>query len=508
MKNTVFLCFLNSLLWVQTALFAGTSLPQKTDDPVLAALDSLQYSKFFESTTFCDDTASLNIHGYCPDLVPLFRDDEYAARLALLDEQSPFDLVFNEHVKKYIEVYAVKKRKVVSRVLGLSHLYFPLFEGYLDRHGLPHELKYLAIVESALNPVAVSRSGAGGLWQFILSTGKMYGLEVNSYVDERRDPHLATEAACKYMKYLYGMFGDWQMVLAAYNCGPGALSRAIRRSGGKKTYWELRPWLPEETQNYVPAFIAVNYVMNHAAAHNLYPIAPKKHYFFADTLVVRDRIDLRVTAQTLGIPYEDVCFLNPAYNMGVIPRSESGYTLCLPPLSTGVFLQNQREIQAASRNTVSPLAMQVAAKAASNKTWVKVKKGQSLTSIARANGCTPAELKKWNHVKSNHVAPGKVLVVMERPLPAGSPVAEVPTNASQTLSMASSDSLNTKTDSLQVLGPFTHTKVRFHTVQKGDTLWSIASRYKGTTVEEIIKANRLEHSRLSVGTTLKIPVKS
>ncbi len=481
----------------------------KQDDPVLAMLDSLQQQKYFERADICDDTASLNIHGYHADSLPVFSDDIYLARLQKLDAESPFDLVFNEHVRKYIEVYTVKKRKVVSRVLGLSHLYFPLFEDAFDRHGLPMELKYLAIVESALNPVAVSRSGAGGLWQFILSTGKLYGLRVNSFIDERRDPYLATEAACAYMKYLYKTFGDWQMVLAAYNCGPGAVSRAIRRSGGKNTYWELRPWLPTETQNYVPAFIAATYAMHHAADHNIYPVLPKKEFFFADTLRLRKRLDLHEVSQILGMSYEDLSFLNPAYKLGIVPLNDKGYTLVLPPRYTGVFLQNQGIIETASAEKISSNIKYATeettrAQTGSVKKWIKVKSGQSLLAIANAHGCSMAEIRRWNRLKSNRVKAGKVLVIHtpEKPFVNPAPQVNQPLLEAQTLA---SDSLSQHVDSLALSAI---PKVIFHVVQKGDTLWSIASRYKGTTVDEIKKANQLEHAPLRVGIKLKIPLKS
>jgi membrane-bound lytic murein transglycosylase D len=481
----------------------------KQDDPVLAMLDSLQQQKYFERADICDDTASLNIHGYHADSIPVFSDEIYLARLQKLDAESPFDLVFNEHVKKYIEVYTVKKRKVVSRVLGLSHLYFPLFEDALDRHGLPMELKYLAIVESALNPVAVSRSGAGGLWQFILSTGKLYGLKVNSYIDERRDPYLATEAACTYMKYLYKTFGDWQMVLAAYNCGPGAVSRAIRRSGGKNTYWELRPWLPTETQNYVPAFIAATYAMHHSADHNIYPVLPKKEFFFADTLKLRSRINLHEVSGLLGINYDDLSFLNPAYKVGIMPLNDKGNTLVLPPRYTGIFLQNQSLIETASSEKISANIRYASneptiTKSNTGKKWIKVKRGETLLAIANAQGCSMKDIRRWNRLKSNRVKAGKVLVIHMSEKSSVNAVAQASPMIPEVQTQAT-DSLTPLADTLAFsAGP----KVVFHVVQKGDTLWSIASRYKGTTVEEIKKANRLEHAPLRVGVKLKIPLRS
>ncbi|MCH8318353.1 MAG: lytic transglycosylase domain-containing protein, partial [Bacteroidetes bacterium] len=210
-------------------------------------IDSIMSIKYFNNLHFTTDTAILNVHDFTPDSVPIYDSSVYASRLASLNGQTPFSLIYNKNVHAFIEVYAVKRREQVARMLGLAELYFPLFEEILDQYDLPLELKYLAIAESALNPRARSRSGASGLWQFMYSTGKLYGLNVTSYIDERRDPYKSTVAACKYLKFLYKIYDDWDLALAAYNSGPGRVNRAIRRSGGKRNYWELWRYLPRET---------------------------------------------------------------------------------------------------------------------------------------------------------------------------------------------------------------------------------------------------------------------
>jgi membrane-bound lytic murein transglycosylase D len=311
------------------------------------------------------------------------------------------------------------------------------------------------------------------------------------------------------MKYLYKTFGDWQMVLAAYNCGPGAVSRAIRRSGGKNTYWELRPWLPTETQNYVPAFIAATYAMHHWADHNIYPVLPKKEFFFADTLRLRSRIDLHEVSGLLDVNYDDLCFLNPAYKVGIMPLNDKGYTLVLPPRYTGIFLQNQSVIEAASSEKISAnirYAANETAKTKSNpgKKWVKVKRGETLLAIANAQGCSMEDIRRWNRLKSNRVKAGKVLVIHIPEKPSGNAVSQVASMVSEVQTQAT-DSLTPLADSPAFSAV---PKVVFHIVQKGDTLWSIANRYKGTTVEEIKKANRLEHAPLRVGIKLKIPLRA
>jgi membrane-bound lytic murein transglycosylase D len=300
-----------------SVLTTGSVFAQNTltisDNPVAAMLDSLANQKVLEKALLKPIYPKTNKYKFAPDSVPRCEDFVYESRLAKLDAVSPFDLVYNPHVKGFIELYAVRKRELVSRMMGLSQLYYPMFEEIFDKHNIPLELKHLAVIESALNPTARSRCGATGLWQFMYPTGKMYGLTVTSYIDERSDVYKATEAAAEYLKSLYGMFGDWQMVLAAYNAGPGTISKAIRRSGGKKTYWEIRPYLPTETQAYVPAFIAANYVMNYPTEHNIYASTPRKTYFEVDTAVVKEPMTFNQISAALDISIEEIMYFNPQY---------------------------------------------------------------------------------------------------------------------------------------------------------------------------------------------------
>jgi len=250
-----------------------------------------------ESTPFADNLDDLMaIHifkfkktglpkNYDSTFVPTFEDSIYRKRIAFLDASTPLELDYNPVVRRYIDLYTVRKREQVSRMLGLAQYYFPMFEEVLDKYDMPLELKYLAVVESALNPNAKSRVGATGLWQFMYTTGKIMGLNANSYVDERSDPYRSTIAACEYMTRLYKTFGDWNLVLAAYNSGPGTVNKAIRRSGGKRSYWELRAYLPRETAGYVPAFIAATYTMKYAKEHNLYPKNVAPHFASVDTVL-------------------------------------------------------------------------------------------------------------------------------------------------------------------------------------------------------------------------------
>jgi len=391
-------------------------------------------------------------------------------------------------------MYAMRKRAQVSKMMALSQIYFPLFEQTLDKYNLPLELKYLAICESALNPVAKSRSGAMGLWQFMYPTGKMYGLRVTSYMDERCDIYKSTVAACEYFKYLYGLFGDWEMVLAAYNCGPGNVMKAIRRSGGKKTYWEIRPYLPKETQGYVPAFIAVNYVMNYTAEHNLHPAIPKKSFLMLDTIKVKRQMSFEQISSILNVPLEDVTFLNPTYRKNIIPASEAEpLTLTLPSDKIGMFVANEDSIYKFITQSVY---------ASSNVQTKEVKKihtvksGEYLTSIARTYKCTITDLKTWNNLKSNSVAPGKKLIVYVQEPVTNTTIASATEPAKE--KVVAQNKTQTQTS---VSGSY-----KFYTVKKGDSLYSIAQKNK-TTIDEIkrlnnlkIKYNLLPGQKLKVGT--------
>ena len=321
--GNIFFTFLFFILAVSSRLHAQAPVPYAPDlmqdDPIAAALDSLDKLNLFEKGYAHINYPKNPKYNFPKDSVPRYDDMVYESRLAKIDAASPFDLQYNSVVKGYIEMYTLRKRELVSRMMALSQFYFPMFEEQLDKYNLPLELKYLAICESALNPMAKSRAGAMGLWQFMYPTGKIYGLKVSSYVDDRCDPYKSTIAACEYFKYLYGLFGDWQMVLAAYNGGPGTVNRAIRRSGGKKTYWEIRPFLPKETQGYVPAFIAVNYVMSYTSEHNMYSAIPKKTFLTVDTVHVKKQISFTQISAILDIPVEELEYLNPSYRKDVIP---------------------------------------------------------------------------------------------------------------------------------------------------------------------------------------------
>lgn len=445
------------------------------DDPIAAALDSLYKLNLFEKGYTRVNYPKNPKFNFPKDSVPRYDDLVYESRLAKLDAASPFDLQYNQVVRGYIEMYTTRKRELVSRMMALSQFYFPMFEEQLDKYNLPLELKYLAICESALNPLAKSRAGAMGLWQFMYPTGKIYGLKVSSYVDERCDPYKSTIAACEYFKYLYGLFGDWQMVLAAYNGGPGTVNRAIRRSGGKKTYWEIRPFLPKETQGYVPAFIAVNYVMSYTSEHNMYSAIPKKTFLTVDTVNVKKQITFEQISAVLEIPLDELQYLNPTYKKNVIPvlPEEASY-LTLPANKIGAFVNNENNIynfmKKDTLNSSDILASQEVIKTHT------VKNGEHLSTIAKKYGCTVADLKQWNGIKSSTVKPGKKLTIYVYEKKGADKKTSPAPNTNTSTPVA--DKPQTTSDG----------KFKYYTVKQGDSLYKIAQQNK-TTVDELKRLN-------------------
>jgi membrane-bound lytic murein transglycosylase D len=332
---------------------------------------------------------------------------------------SVFELVYNPIVKKYIELYTMRRRKQMSYMLGVGNYYFPIFEQALDALDLPMELKYLPVIESALNPRAYSVAGASGLWQFMYGTGKIYGLQGNSLVDERRDPIKATNAAVRFLRDLYKMYGDWAMVIAAYNCGPGNVNKAIKRSGGKKDYWAIYPYLPKETRGYVPAFIAATYAMTYHKEHKICPTRMELPYV-CDTVVLKDRMHLEQISSVLGIDIETLRNMNPQYRKDIIPGNGEAYTLCLPENKVGSFIDMKDSIMAYKADSFSVVTKVVVlpAKAdpyyragggAVKKGIYVVKRGDTLSGIAQRRKVSIAKIKKWNNLKSDRIYIGQKL---------------------------------------------------------------------------------------------------
>lgn len=346
-------------------------------------------------------------------------DSTYKLRLSKMP--CLMEMPFNPSVKNFIDLYTVRKRKQMEYMLGMSEYYFPMFEQVLAANNLPLELKYLSIIESALNTTIVSPMGAAGLWQLMIPTARMYGLEINSLVDERLSPLKATKAAAHFMKDLYSMYGDWNLVIAAYNCGPGNVNKAIRRAGGKRDYWAIYPYLPKETRGYVPVFIAANYALHYASEHNLCPAIVNMPYM-TDTIMVHEKIHLEQISSVLNIPIEEVRMLNPQYKKDIVPGNTKPYALSLPLNYANTFIDKYDEIitfKADSlvnnrRSEIEITDVPARTPGGSGKvTYHKVKNGQTLSQIASRYGVSVDKVKKWNQLKSSKIKVGQSLKILK-----------------------------------------------------------------------------------------------
>ncbi len=412
-------------------------------------------------------------------------------RLQKLDQKSPFNIEYNTSLENVIKSFLKNRKSGFERLMAISEYYFPMFEEHLAKYNVPLEIKYLAIVESALNPKAKSRVGATGLWQFMYPTGKQFNLEVNSYVDERYDPLKATEAACQYLSSLYQIFGDWSLVLASYNAGPGNVSKAIRRSGGSQNYWNIRKNLPKETANYVPAFLATMYIYEYKKEHGIVPKKAQTTYFETDTIMVKREMSFKQISDVLDIPVEQIEFLNPIYKLNIIPYTEEKqHFLRLPKDKLGLFVSNEEKIYAYidyeknnKEKTIEIVeqpkdsianATNSVIEETENKgklTYHKVSRGQSLGKIADDYKVTISQIKNWNNLRSNTIQSGQKLKIYS--------------NAKQNNTNQSSKSTT-------------------YTVRKGDTLSSIANRFNGVSISELKKWNNISGDNIRPGQKLKI----
>lgn len=445
------------------------------DDPYILSLDSLYHTQFLDdSLVFFSDFNPELAEMMLPDSVPDLDPKKVEAILNSLDSLTPIELTYNKQTQKMIEFYILRRREMLGRVVGLSELYFPLFEQEFEKEGLPMELKHLAVVESALMNVIRSRAGAVGLWQFMYNTGRYLGIEINSYVDERRDPVVATKSAVKYLKYLYGLYGDWHLALAAYNAGPGNVNKAIRRSGGKRNFWELYRYLPRETRSYVPAFIAVNYALADHRYNGIVPRPARYRYGEIDSVHVKKAVSFDQIAEVLCLDLEEIRFLNPQYKLDFIPRSKddrSLYVLNLPYRAIGEFLTNEEAIYSYEfwQDTVQTDSAIVELDEIH-----KVRSGESLGRIAERYGVSVRSLKRWNNLKKNTIHPGQKLVIRKK-------------------------GVKTASNPAMVQG-----EIEYYRVRKGETLSEIAEKF-GVSTNSIARLNGIKRKdRLYPGTKLKI----
>jgi len=484
-------------------------------------LDSL-VNTWYNKNAFCYnktefDTLPEELKSYLPDSV-------YTSRLQAIDSFLP--LPYNETVRNFIGLYTIRKRELTNYMLGLSKYYFPIFEEALERYQLPLELKYLPIIESALNPKIVSRAGASGLWQFMIGTGKLYGLEINSYIDERNDPIKSSDAAARYLRDLYSIYGDWHVVIAAYNCGPGNVNKAVRRSGGKQSYWDIYYSLPRETRGYIPVFIAASYVMNYAKEHHLVAAEPK-FKTITDTIEVHNYLNFGQLSAVMNISVDELRQLNPQYRRDIVPaRPDKPYILKLPSEAISAFIDNESQIFAYDRDKYFPNNMLVplkgylhgskgsAAQGMREITHV-VKSGENLGSIAKEYRVTIADVKEWNDIRKKmlHIGQRITVYVPGKSLKSKEAKLEKPKPEQQTLANNSAAVKEVKTENTTIAAgtdtnaeSTTTSDYILYTVQRGDSLFTIAKKFPGITDADLRAFNNIRNVRgLYPGQQLKIP---
>ncbi len=470
---------------------------------------SSKYTKPLSTKVLEDDTTFVipEVDLSLLNAPPRFATEVYKHRLDSITKFIPLD--YNSHVQGYIDLYAFRRREQVERMLGLSEFYFPMIEKVFKEYKIPTEFKYLAIVESALNPYAVSPVGATGMWQFMFTTAKMYNLKITSHIDERRDPYLATHAAAKYFVDMYRRYGDWLLVIAAYNCGPGNVNRAIRKAGGgQKTFWEIRQYLPQETRGYVPAYIAANYIMSFAEVHNLYPAYPN-FSFMTDTLCISKPVSFKDIEKLCGVNAEELKILNPIFKKDFVPAYGESYMVKLPA--------TRRDLVAKHRDSLYQLFPQIASDQefvlntdpmAKSKTIYKthvVKKGETLSKIANRYDVEIREIKKWNNLSRNTVKKGQRLKIKKQiQPPVATPSTEIAKNKKVEKNNTEQQIASSENEKTKIVYEYQTKNIsKNHKVKRGENLSLIAAKYDVST-SDIKKWNGLRSNNLQAGKTLKI----
>lgn len=451
-------------------------------DSDLKKVDSLLIAKKFNVSSFDTIQYVIDDKDIINNTTKILSTDLLKKRLYDLNLKTPFHLAYNPSLERVINSYLKYRTKYYPALMAKAQYYFPMFEQHLDQFDVPLEMKYLAIVESALRPKARSRVGATGLWQFMFGTGILFDLKVNSYVDERKNPVKATIAACKYLSHLYEIFGDWDLALAAYNSGPGNVSKAIKRSGGYRNYWNIRPYLPRETASYVPAFYATMYIFEYAEEHDIYPALPDIFYFETDTVQVKKTITFDHISAKTNIDKDLLSFLNPAYKLEVIPYvKDKNYAVRLPRKNMIDFLEKEQDIYALAtqedEKREKPLAKYFEAK---KRTRYKVRNGDYLGKIAEKFGVRVSQIKRWNGMRSNRLKIGQRLNIYPK-------------------KMIAHKKSSRKKNKLPK-GPH-----KVYVVEDGDSLWTISKKYPSVSVDQIKKWNNIWSVKsLKPGMKLKI----
>ena len=549
------------LIAAAVAAILGTTASSAALTVRSIAADTLSADNIVVPESFEIDTHKMMQNWYLTNYAVLDRNADRRANVPTTDREyinrlqrmpTVMEMPYNKIVRAFIDMYVERKKSLVESMLGMSLYYMPIFEQALDKYGMPMELKYLPIIESALNPTAVSRAGATGLWQFMLDTAKGMGLEINSLVDQRRDPYLSSDAAARYLKQLYNSYGDWSLAIAAYNCGPGNVNKALRRAGGgKKDFWEIYPFLPRETRDYIPAFIAANYAMTYYNHHNISPALASRP-IVTDTVHVNKRVHFRQISDVMGISMDELRVLNPQYRTDVIPGDIHPYALILPNIQAYCYIANEDSIVNhnaelyARRDVVEPSTgasitsedggqyiEEVIVK------YHKVRRGENLASIARRYGVSQQSIRRTNGI-GRRVRRGQTLrinTVQRRYVPApaqtdstttdNKPQVAVPDTKADTTPVAKTDETVEPTpQTRQVTDAMsnaknndkkndngrknsrkkTESKPVKHKVSSGENLTKIAKRY-GVTVEQLRSANNISGDDIRAGQTLTIPSK-
>ena len=495
-------------------------------DEIATCVDSLwmkELANLDAFNTISEDIKSINID---EKVDYELSTDLLKSRLAAMDAKSPFNIEYNVGLENIIKSFLKNRKKAFERLMAVSEYYFPLFEEALAKQNVPLEIKYLAVVESALNPKAVSRMGATGLWQFMYQTGKQYNLKIDSYVDERSDPLKASDAAAQYMANMYAIFGDWDLVLASYNSGPGNVAKAIRRSGGQQNYWNIRKNLPQETQGYVPAFLATMYIYEYHKEHGIKPDRAIVKHFTTDTIQIKREMSFKQISDLLDIPVSQLQVLNPSYKMNVVPiYKEQSHFLRLPKDKIAIFTSNEdkiyayTEFEANNREKPFQVSKGLVVKDSLNsiqktinipKTkYYTVKRGDNLTEIANKYDVSIADLKRWNRIKGNSVSRGNSLKIYLEDTTTSNGTKDnntiavlKPTN--QTIAATESKLIKEdKSKKLIKTDTLTNETNTLYIVQKGDNLSSIAKKHN-ISLAEIKELNNLSNNSIQLGTSLKI----
>ena len=514
-------------------------------EPKTSYLDSIKKTFVKDKMASCVDSlwmkelANLDLYNDISDDVKNINIDEKVdyemstevlkKRLKAMDAKSPFNIEYNEGLENIIKSFLKNRKKSFERLMAISEYYFPIFEEAFAKQNVPLEIKYLAIVESALNPKAVSRMGATGLWQFMYQTGKQYNLKIDSYVDERSDPLKASEAAAQYMANMYAIFGDWDLVLASYNSGPGNVAKAIRRSGGQQNYWNIRKNLPQETQGYVPAFLATMYIYEYHKELGIRPDRAIIKHFATDTIMIKKQMSFAQISDLLDIPVTQLQVLNPCYKLNVVPFYEDqSHFLRLPKDKIAIFASNEDKIYAYAQREVDgrerpfQTTKTIVATDTLNynqqpvtlpKTkYYKVRRGDNLSEIASKYDVTVADLKKWNRIRGNTVARGKSLkihtsetvvrMVKKEPLNNNSPL-EIKTDKQQIAVSGAKTNNEEKTKKSIKTDVLLVAPIANYVVQKGDNLSAIAKKHN-ISVAEIKEWNHLADNAIQLGTSLQV----